>query len=114
MNPFQDAVDTTEAWSVRRVPAPTQSHQIEQLYRTVLRAGQDVAVSNVVDNLFMGHAVVRLHAVGEDLPEKDPVGPHVRLCGVTVVEYGLWGHPTDGDSIVLIGLEVVSRVDVSG
>lgn len=106
-------MDAGETGPVCRQLAPTQTHQIVQFQGAVLWAGEDVAVSHVADDLLVGHPVVGLQAVGEDLPQEHPVGPHIRLRGIAVVEDGLRGHPTDGDGVVFVGLVVVSRVDVS-
>ena len=106
-------MDAAETGPVCRHLAPTQPHEIVQFQGAVVGAGEDVAIAHVVDDLLVGHPVVGLQAVGEDLPKDHPVGPHVRLRGVAVVEDGLGGHPADGDGIVFIGFVVVRRVDVS-
>lgn len=111
---LQDAVNTGEAGSVGGQLAPAQAHQVVQLQGAVLGAGEDVAVAHVVDDLLVGHAVVGLQAVREDLPQHHAVGPHIRLGGVAVVEDGLGRHPADGDGVVFVSFVVVRRVDVPG
>ena len=103
----QDSVDAGETGSVGWQLAPTQAHQIVEFQGAVVRAGEGVAIPHVVDDLLVGHPVVGLQAVGEDLPQDHTVGPHVGLGGVAVVEDGLRGHPADGDGIVFVSFVVV-------
>ena len=61
-----------------------------------------------------GDASVGSLSAGDDLPQKDPVTPHVRLGGGDSVKQRLGAHPEDGelavsDPPVVVGLLHVPR-----
>ena len=103
-----------EGRPVLRLPPPTQPHDVIDLLRGVVRARQHPPLRDVPHHLLVTEAVVGVEGEGEDLPEHDAEGPHVRLGGELVVEDGLEGHPADGDGVVFTAVVERPRVDTAG
>lgn len=64
---------------------PASSHQIVHNERRIFGTMQRVAIFNVLDHLFMRHAIVRLQCKWEDLPQAHAECPHIRLERVFIV-----------------------------
>ncbi len=93
VNLLEGRVDPAERRPVARVEAPALEHQVVDGRGAVLRAPQHVALLDVLDHLLVGHPVVGLQGVRENLPQTHPVAPHVWLQCEFVGQYALRRHP---------------------
>ena len=77
-----------EVWPPHGVLVPAVPHDPVDLRWALLRALHAVPLPEELEEPLDGHRGVGVGPQGHDLPQEDPVGPHVRLRGVAPLEKG--------------------------